>query len=74
MMTRKTVYIVFGATEPSGETLDWIDDTICLSFAQAARRVEFVRNELRPHEDSPRHYFVRTLLVPESEAGNGEPG
>jgi len=69
----RSVHVVIGATEPSGETLDWMDDTACRSFAQGARRHAFIANEVRPHDDGPRYYFVRKLRLPESEAGNGEP-
>ena len=68
----ESVHVVVGATEPSGETLDWMDDTACRSFAQGARRHAFIANEVRPHGDDPRYYFVRRLRLPVSEAGNGE--
>ena len=68
-----SVHVVIGATEPSGETLDWLDDTACRSFAQGARRHAFIANKVRPHDDAPRYYFVRKLRLPEGDAGNGEP-
>ena len=64
---------MIGATEPSGETLDWLDDTACLTFAQGARRQKFIKEEVQPHDDTPRYYFVRTLRLPASAEGNGEP-
>ena len=67
------VHVVIGATEPSGETLDWLDDTACRSFAQGARRRAFIRDEVRPHDDEPRHYLLRRLHLPETDAGHGEP-
>ena len=69
-----SVHVVIGATEPSGETLDGLDDTACRSFAQGARRQVFIANQVRPHDDEPRYYFVRRLQVPQTEAENGEPG
>lgn len=69
----RSVEVVIGATEPSGATLDWLDDTACLSFAQGARRRDYIAEQLRPHEDSPRYYFVRKLRLPQDESGNGEP-
>lgn len=68
-----SVHVVIGATEPSGETLDWMDDTACRSFAQGARRQAYIANEVRPHDDEPRYYFVRRLRLPDTESGNGEP-
>jgi hypothetical protein len=65
---RTSVDVVIGAREPSGDTLDWIDDTACLSLAQATRRHRFVRDVMRPHDDDPRYYFVRRLRVPRSES------
>lgn len=67
------VHVVVGATEPSGETLDWLDDTACRSYPQGVRRHEFVRKTLRPHDDTPRYYFLRQLALPTDESGTGEP-
>ena len=69
---RKHDYVIIGATEPSGDTLDWLDDTVCISYPQAIRRRAFIAEELKPHDDGPRYYFIRTLRRPASDAGNGE--
>ena len=71
-MTRKTrpVELVTGnLDDPSGESLDWVDDEVHID--SAARRHRALSQEIRPHGDERgRRCWIKTLEVRADEAGN----
>ena len=57
---------------PSHETIDWIDDQVCHSFAAGSRRLRTITEHHRPHGDEAgRRYHLRSLRVPRFETSTG---